>query len=203
MPNTTHLTALASRLETLRIERVATTQLGFTTYGLRQDAFPQLRILAVDTSFDCLPLVSHVAENSPLLKSLTVSDLPDYSYYLAQGARQDVVAGSLLAAVAHMANLTALSLTNGLLTGSDIVTMLNEGDLAERLHSLGVVVSSCETIEFLLSRCVNVYDLTLLLDSEGEWKNGFHGVSNLNQLCEVVLAGKSMRLITDIVSAHC
>lgn len=151
---------------------------------------------------DFLPLVTRVAESSPLLEnfSLAASRLPDYYKHNQLGT----VSGTLQTAVARMTKLTRLAIRNDMAPlDRCLVDILLSGDgtLVQRLQRLEVGLSSEVLLNLVLARCLNLRDLTLHQSDLAEleaWANGewptFEGGCSLRQLISFSFFGQRINL---------
>lgn len=111
--------------------------------GLCSTAYPYLKSLVVDDSFDYLPFVSHAAESSPLLETFTLKSTEE-SYY-SEETQRDIVSGSICASVAQMNQLTTLALYTSSVSDIELIELLNggrDGVLAERLQTLALELNT-------------------------------------------------------------
>lgn len=188
---------MASQLEILYIGNVTGGLQHGGTFDVSGVAFPQLKFLQVDTSFDLLPLVTRVAESSPLLEHLSIHEL-NTCYY--DENQLDAVSMALQAAVTHMTHLTKLAVRTEYFADHLINLILSgDGSLAERLRELDVEVYSWEALHFVLAQCLNLrrleFSLSFTLAQPDEWLRDFTGICNLKHLESFFLTGSSNYLV--------
>lgn len=180
LPDSTHLSTLSTRvcsLEKLAINNITESiQHGQSAMSVDGVCFPCLKYLEVDLTFECLPLVSRVAESSPLLETFVLATLLPihYCYYDLQQLDTTVVR-ELQTAISHMDQLKRLVMRPGLPLTNDVLTGLlqsNGGnELANRLILLEITPSSREMFNLALTRCRNLRHLTFYLPKQdyGLW----------------------------------
>ena len=105
----------------------------------------------VDMCFDFLPLISRVAETSPLLEKLYMYEL-GVLYYDYDPQTQQMVTDSLQAAVTRMAELKKFTMYGTCYLSERVNDILR--DVADRLEEYAVVgIQTWEVLQFALSSC--------------------------------------------------